>query len=108
MNQYNCSYFLQNIISKDIFIVLGIVLLFVLAINVLRDFKSVLSSVGVLLLMLGGFSNLHMRAKYVCVYDALDFFGLFSFNIADILVTIGILLILKEVLYGKKSTTSRR
>lgn len=103
MSRLNCTYFLSNLFDPDIFVIVGILLLAAVSYFVLRRSGHVLSSIGLGLVWAGGLHNMYLRLVYNCVRDNLNFFGLFMFNLADLYVVIGSLLILLGYIkYGKK------
>ena len=60
------------------------------------------SKLGLLLLSLGGYLNLLERwLNNCCVHDYLNFFGLFSFNIYDVMVDLGLVLLVYSILTNK-------
>jgi len=58
------------------------------------SFGRTIAVLGVLAIALGGFYNLVNRYTNGCVKDPLSFFGLFSFNYADVLINVGMLSLL--------------
>lgn len=99
---YNCNYLLANYISLRLFVFSSLVLLFLFIIFVKRDFKkNILVDLGVLFISLGGLSNIYEWARYGCVKDYFNFLGLFKFNVADLLISVGIILFIIE-LWKKK------
>ena len=107
MNKLNCSYFLQDHINPNTHLVISLVLLLTLGYYVLKNRRGKLAKIGLIPLMVGGLHNLYHRVMYICVWDNINFFDLFLFNLADILVTIGIVLILFDLLTdGKKNTNN--
>jgi lipoprotein signal peptidase len=93
---YNCTYLLDNFLSPLQYVCLAAALF---AIFVLSFFKKihtgVLSTVGLLLLTLGGGYNLFERGYTGCVFDNIDLM-LFYVNLADLTLTLGLILILLD------------
>jgi len=56
--------------------------------------RSTLSDVGFFLVFLGGIYNIYSRFTTGCVKDFLNFFDVFHFNLADIAVIIGVVILL--------------
>jgi len=76
----------------------------VLAILILKTYKDLLPRIGLVLILFGGFYNLYMRIDQVCVKDNINFFNLFMFNLADLCITIGLVLVLWRVfIYEQKN-----
>lgn len=95
MNKLNCSYIFSDYLSPKAFFYLGIFLIVAFSIFYIKLVrKSGVGMVGLGLFYLGAFANLTERYRKECVNDYFSFFGLFSFNLWDILVTVGIVLIL--------------
>lgn len=59
--------------------------------------KTAISNIGAILILLGGLSNLYEWVKIGCVRDYLNFFSMFKFNIADILVILGVVFVLINI-----------
>lgn len=92
---YNCNYFLSNIISLKVSVILSVFILVLFAVLYIPSLrKSKLGDIGFLLILLGGLSNLYEWVKYACVRDYINFFNIFHFNFADIMVTIGVVFVL--------------
>lgn len=110
----NCSYFLSQIITLDQFLIISVFLILLFSYIYIKKFqKDNFSTLGFVLVIVGSINNLYQRFKEGCVADYFDFFGLFLFNIFDILITTGLIILLihlylKGFLYGKNSTDSRR
>ena len=92
---YNCS-FLLSFISPKVQ-VLFILLFLMLVLVFLRkkvDFENLKKKkiywLPLILIALGGFINLFQRFFYGCIYDNLSFFGLFKYNIWDLIVVSGL------------------
>jgi lipoprotein signal peptidase len=89
----NCGYPLSNYLSSRQFVFLGI---FVLAATLYFLFpylvKRKLGIVAMFFLISGGTLNGAERLATGCVKDYFNFFNLFHFNTADLLIDFGILL----------------
>jgi len=87
---YNCRFFLHGFLSLKLFLILAFALLSAFAITYLRGCKrSLVGNAGLFLVMFGGLMNLLQWAKFGCVIDFINFFGLFYFNSYDLMVTVG-------------------
>ena len=107
----NCSYLFSSYISLELFSLLVILFLAVFSYVYLKSYKrSLLSIVAFVMVISGGVLNTWERLKTGCVRDDISFFGLFSFNVYDIIVTFGvtILALIQLTNYGKKDINSRR
>ncbi len=72
-----------------------------------KNYRGVMARVGLISLVAGGLHNLYHRVMYMCVWDNINLFDLFVFNLADLLITIGIVFILLDLLKdGKKNTNN--
>ncbi len=78
----NCDIFYPEILSAAI-----ILLILVLYKDII--FFSKKGRAAVILLAGGGLANLAERVVTGCVWDYFAFFGLFSFNLSDLMVTLG-------------------
>jgi lipoprotein signal peptidase len=87
---YNCT---NTAWSGFVYIPLMILLIFCLGF-ILSAKKTKLSYAGFLLTLVGGLANFFERYLTGCVRDYINFFGLFYFNIFDLMVTLGIVLII--------------
>ena len=89
MRVLNCSYPLSNYISYTQYDVIVAVLLVVVSIYFL---KLKLNKFAIAMIVIGGFANLINRQfiNYGCVYDNINFFGLFYSNVYDLLLCTGI------------------
>ena len=94
---YNCQFPFSSIISIEVYI---LIILVVLGLFIYSFQRSGLLSkhgefswIGIFFLLSGGIYNLSIRFLKGCVPDPLSFFNLFSFNYADILVTLGFLIL---------------
>lgn len=109
MSHLNCTHFLQDYIGQRTHLVISIILISVLSVFVVRTGRGLLAKLGLLSILLGGLHNLYRRVRYICVLDSMSFLDMFVFNLADLFITAGILLILWDLLKdGKKNTNNRR
>lgn len=93
MSNLSCDYIFSDFIDIKVFVALSaaLVLLFVY-LFIKTTGRSRVGDFGLLFLTVGSFLNLYERLKLGCVRDYINFLGLFSFNIQDLLVTMGIIL----------------
>jgi len=78
-----------------LFLVISSILLLSFALFVKGIFKNnIYIDTGVSLVSLGGISNIYEWARYACVGDYFNFFDLFKFNLADLLISTGIILVI--------------
>ncbi|AHB40418.1 MAG: hypothetical protein ACD_25C00153G0003 [uncultured bacterium] len=61
-----------------------------------------MSRLGLVLILSGGTLNILERVFTGCVRDYIGFFGLFHFNLFDLLVTSGVFLLIYELWKTKK------
>jgi len=91
---YNCNFFLSGFIGFDTFIFISVILTAVFSYIFLKKYRgSLAGDVGFVFLLVGGLMNLSEWVSKGCVRDYLNFFNLFHFNIYDIMVTVGLLLV---------------
>ena len=93
MVKQNCSYFLSGILSKNFYIFFSFILLigiqyYFLIIDKVKGW----GRVGLVLIFIGGASNLTERVIFGCVKDYINFFDLFYYNVFDIFVTLGLII----------------
>lgn len=107
MPTLNCTYFLQNFISISTHHVISVFSMVVLAIVVLKTYKEFSARAGIAFIIAGGLHNLYMRIRHTCVTDNINFFNLFMFNLADLCITIGVVLVLWRVfIYEQKNSNN--
>lgn len=89
MGVLNCSYPLSNYISYSQYDVVVAILLVAVTIYFLK-LKS--NKFAIAMLVIGGTVNIINRQfiNYGCVYDDINFFGLFYNNVYDLLICTGI------------------
>ena len=102
MQKLNCTYFLQDYISLPVHHIISVFILAVLTYFVLRYHKDLLPRLGLVLILFGSFSNLHKRILSGCVVDHINFFNLFLFNLADLCITIGLVLVFWKVFLNEQ------
>lgn len=73
-------------------------LLGIVFVVIAKNKPSVISAVALTGIFAGGLHNMAQRVMYNCVQDYLDFFGLFSYNIADVFITSGVVLLIFDIL----------
>ena len=54
-------------------------------------------------MLIGGTLNIADRLLSGCIHDYLNFFGLFMFNVNDLLVSSGIIILFVRTFYDKKN-----
>jgi lipoprotein signal peptidase len=102
VSEYNCSYFLSPVLRYEIFVAVTVLALLVFVVyfgrvflsNQLVLWRKYLGLTGVVLVLMGGILNL--LARFVgggCVHDYLNFFNLFAFNMNDLMIDFGIVLV---------------
>ena len=91
MHKLNCSYFLSDYISVNLYVLFSLILL--LGVSVYFLFVDKIKGwgrVGLILIFIGGALNLTERVLTGCVKDYLNFFGIFYYNIFVLFVSSGI------------------
>lgn len=83
----NCNIFYPPLLTV-------VALIFIVFVDRKKYFTDRISVIGNRLVFLGGFLNLFERLRTGCVLDYLNFFGLFRFNVYDVIVTVGVILLL--------------
>jgi len=68
-----------------------------------KNNKSLLEIVGLSIVLIGGTLNIADRLLSGCIHDYLNFFGLFMFNVNDLLVSSGIIILFVRTFYDKKN-----
>ena len=106
VTKYNCSYFLDPYLTPEVHLVLSIVLMALLLLFILLKQRNVISYLGFLFVVTGGLQNLLKRVRYNCVLDTASFFDLFKFNLADVLITVGLSFVLIGAFYYAKNSNS--
>jgi len=91
----SCNFILSGFLGTKEFVILAFILLAVFTIAYFKFIKrSLVGDIGLGLLVIGALVNLLERYFLGCVNDYINFFGLFHCNLADLLVSAGIILIL--------------
>ena len=91
---YNCNFFLSGLISSNVFVFISIVSVSLFSFIYLKYYSdSGVGDVGFVLVLVGGSMNISERVLSGCVRDYFNFFNLFHFNLYDIMVTVGIMLV---------------
>jgi signal peptidase II len=95
MSKLSCDYIFSAFLSVEVFVLFSVVLTGLFVFLYIKGAKrSRVGDYGLLFLLGGAFGNLVERLKFGCVRDYINFFNLFHFNIQDLLVTAGIMLII--------------
>ena len=110
---YNCIYFLNKYISLNTYVAAGFLLLGVFSVIFFYYIRKKSGSsdprmrklldIGYTFVLVGGIANLAERLLTKCVSDSLTFFGLVFYNLSDIAVTFGILVIVIGLHYVPKA-----
>lgn len=90
---YNCTYLFHTYISKEAFVAISVIVLIILVKKIGINFAEKASLIGLVLVVLGGCLNLLEWWLDGCVKDYINFFGLFTFNLNDLLITLGLILL---------------
>lgn len=89
----NCTYLFSSFIPLWFFAFISFILISLVGYYGIRS-KKICSKGGAALIIAGGLANLYQRLNFGCVLDPYSFFGLFSFNLADAAITVGVLTLL--------------
>jgi lipoprotein signal peptidase len=93
VDTYNCRYFLFQYIDIGTYIILSLLLICIFSLVYLKNYRgSRAGDIGFILTLVGGLLNILEWVSKECVRDYLNFFNLFHFNLYDIMVSVGILL----------------
>lgn len=87
----NCSYLFSHVITQNEFIVGSIFLLAPLSWGLLAISRGRADYILSGIVIGGALLNLLERVFFGCVSDPFNFFGLFHFNFADFVISVGIL-----------------
>ena len=94
----NCHYPFEYYIKSNFFLLFAGLSLLLLCIYLVYLFRGNRQGfLGISLLYTGGMMNIVERYIVGCGIDYLDFFGLFKFNLYDVLVTCGVTLVLYNI-----------
>lgn len=95
MSRFNCTYPFFKDINLVPYSVISLFITLLVVFLYERKFKfnaGFIGHTGMLFLVFGSLLNIWERFSTGCVYDYLSFFGIFMFNVPDILITSGIML----------------
>lgn len=93
MSKLNCQYIFSNYLSIGEFVLISFMLLIVFSLLYLKFIKSTrISNIGLVLLFIGATGNLLERFSFGCVLDRINFLNIFRFNIGDLMITVGVVL----------------
>lgn len=96
--KYNCSFFLSQFLTLNQFIGVSVLILLIFLFAYFRNTeRSMVSDVGVILIVFGGLLNLLEWVNGGCVRDYINFFNLFYFNFHDLLVTLGSIFVIIRI-----------
>lgn len=87
----NCSYFLSPLISQTEYIIGSFIVLMLLGWGLFSVMGDRAGHILAGLVLGGAVLNLIERAIFGCVRDYLNFFNLFHFNLADFVISVGVL-----------------
>jgi lipoprotein signal peptidase len=94
MNKLNCDFVFSHYLNVGEFVALGFLITVFFSILYMNFIKrSGAGDTGLLMFLVGVAGNLVERLRFGCVKDYLNFFGYFHFNIWDLMVTLGMILI---------------
>ncbi len=99
----NCSYFLSQFISPDEFIFGSFIVLAMVWWFLFKTVRDRAEQILVGIVIGGAILNLLERAVFGCVRDYFNFFGLFRYNVWDIIITVGVLTILLRTAIKKSN-----
>lgn len=104
----NCSYFFSQYLTPREFSYLSIVVAVLFSLYLFTLLKKILLGIFATIgFMTGSIINAMDRLSDGCVSDYLDFFGLFKYNIADLMITVSsIILIYLMVIYKHKEVAN--
>lgn len=94
MSKLSCDFIFSDFLNIGEFVALGflaVVVFSALYMNFIR--KSLVGDTGLILFLIGAAGNLVERLRFGCVKDYINFFGYFRFNIWDLMVSVGMVLI---------------
>lgn len=92
---YNCNYLLSEFVGLEVFVIFSLIILILFSFLYLRHFRgSRVGDMGFVLIVIGGLVNAFGWLKNGCVKDYISFFGLFHFNLADLMITTGVFFVL--------------
>jgi len=95
MNKLSCDFIFSRFLNVGEFIALGFlgtVFFSILYVNYIR--RSGVGDTGLVMFLIGVAGNLVERLRFGCVRDYINFFGYLSFNIWDLMVILGMVLII--------------
>ena len=99
---YNCNYLFSKIISLELFVTISVLITIIFSYIYLKYYRgNIFGDIGFFLIILGGAFNLSSWLLKGCVKDFINFFGLFYFNIYDLMVTTGVILV-SIIIWKKK------
>ncbi len=85
----NCAYLFDNYLNIQEFLVLQSFFVAFVGLILIRSISFKFDLLFVFIILFGAFLNIYLRYKIGCVPDPYNFFGLFHYNIPDLLVTFG-------------------
>jgi lipoprotein signal peptidase len=92
---YNCNYLLSGFVSLELFVIFSLIILGLFSFLYLKHFRgSRIGDIGFVFIFIGGLLNSFSWLKEGCVKDYINFFNLFHFNFADLMITTGVFFVL--------------
>jgi lipoprotein signal peptidase len=94
MSKLSCDFIFSRFLNVGEFVALGFFVTVVFSIlysNFIQ--RSKVGDTGLIIFLVGTSGNLLERLRFGCVRDYINFFGYFHFNIWDLMVSLGIILI---------------
>lgn len=92
---YNYNYLLSSFIGLKFFVVFSLFILGLFSFFYIKYFRgNRVGDIGFVFIVIGGLSNIFNWLKNGCVRDYINFFNLFHFNLADLMVTTGVFFVL--------------
>jgi lipoprotein signal peptidase len=94
MNKLNCDFIFSRFLGVEEFVILGFLVAVFFTILYFKFIqRSRAGDTGLIIFLVGTGGNLVERISFGCVGDHINFFGIFYFNVWDLLVSLGIILI---------------
>ena len=105
----NCSYFLSELVDYKIFSLLSVVIAGLFGFYLLMVMhRHIAAKIFIAMFFAGSTLNALDRWNDGCVNDYLDFFGLFKYNIFDIMICLASAVLIYLILYEQSNSTYRR
>jgi lipoprotein signal peptidase len=99
MSKLSCVYIFSRYLSVEMYVLLSTAITALFVFLFLKNIaRSRVGDLGLLLFIAGASVNTLERLKSGCIWDYISFFNLFYFNVQDLLVTVGIILMIWTIL----------